>query len=155
MQVHPAGARILARNPGLRQRLAAGRREYRTVGGDVQLVWSPDFARVERIVVKNARGHAMHELGEPMLDAPSSVAVYPIQALTVSEREAFEDAGFGNGWPEVGSRMLTRLVTDQDMHGGWVVVQDAIYRYAVNQEGGVAVRSVIHEYLATKVIWSD
>ena len=29
------------------------------------------------------------------------------------------------------------------------------YRYAVNQEGGVAVRSVIHEYLATKVIWSD
>ena len=153
LQVHLPGARVLARSNGLRKRIEGTRREYKTIKGDVKTVWTPDLKRIRRIVIKNARGHAMYELGEPMLDAPSCVSVLPLDALTNSEREAFEDAGFGDLWPEVGSRMMTRLLTGQDLQNGWVIVQGDIYRYAVNQQGMITVRSVIHEYLATEVVW--
>jgi len=61
----------------------------------------------------------------------------------------------GDGWPEVGSRMLTRVVTGQDLAGSWVTVQDGIYRYAVAQHGVVLVKSVLFEYLAAEVFWGD
>jgi hypothetical protein len=51
--------------------------------------------------------------------------------------------------------MLTRVVTGQDLAGPWVTVQDGIYRYAVAQQGVVLVKSVLFEYLATEVFWSD
>jgi hypothetical protein len=54
-------------------------------------------------------------------------------------------------WPEVGSRMATRLLTGEDTAGHWVVVQDGIYRYSVQQTGGLRVRSVLSEYLATEI----
>ena len=51
--------------------------------------------------------------------------------------------------------MLTRLLTGQDMVGEWLVVQDGIYRYSVRQEGGLRVRTILSEYLATEVQWDD
>jgi hypothetical protein len=45
--------------------------------------------------------------------------------------------------------MLTRVLTGEDMAGEWVVVQQGTYRYSVHQEGGLRVRSVLSEYLAT------
>ena len=41
-----------------------------------------------------------------------------------------------------------------DLDEGWVIVQDDVYRYAVAQEDGLLVRSVIRNYLATEVYWS-
>jgi hypothetical protein len=61
----------------------------------------------------------------------------------------------GSIWPEVGSRMLTRVVTGQDLRNGWVMVQAGVYRYVVLQDDGLLVRSVLHEYLATEVHWAD
>jgi hypothetical protein len=52
---------------------------------------------------------------------------------------------FGSGWPEVGSRMMSRMLTGQDMADGWIVVQEGVYRYAVGQNGGMLVRSVLFE----------
>ena len=49
--------------------------------------------------------------------------------------------------------MLTRVMTGQDLDDGWVNVQDDIYRYVVFQQGTLTVRSVIHNYLATEVVW--
>ncbi|MGH6846825.1 MAG: hypothetical protein ACREC0_05140 [Methylocella sp.] len=49
--------------------------------------------------------------------------------------------------------MMTRLATREDLAGQWVVVQQGIYRYSVQQAGGLRVRSVLSEYLATEVLW--
>ena len=78
--------------------------------------------------------------------------------MTAAQREEFENIqGDGEiaGWPEVGSRMMTRVMTGQDLCDGWVVVQDGVYRYGVAQCGVMLIRSVLFEYLATEVYWGD
>ena len=109
-------------------------------------------------MVKNARGHVFYEYGEPMLTEPEHVWTLPLVVMTAAEREEFENAGTAGelaGWPEVGSRMMTRVLTGQDMRDGWVIVQDGVYRFRVEQCGVMLVRSVLFEYLATEVYWSD
>lgn len=91
-----------------------------------------------------------------MLQAPDQIWAVPLESMMPTERESFEDLdGLGSlaGWPEVGSRMMTRLVSGQDMHGHWVKVQEGSYRYSVEQVDGIRVRSVLSEYLATEVVW--
>ena len=68
---------------------------------------------------------------------------------------SFQLADAGPGWPEVGSRMLTRVVEGQDLSNGWVVVQEDVYRYAVTQTGAFVVKMAMAEYLATEVIRND
>jgi hypothetical protein len=153
-QSNPRAARILRRSSKLRARIESARQECVTQGGETRLVWTPEWERVDRVVLKNARGHAYFEYGEPMLDAPAYVRSLPLEALTAEQRAEFENVELGPGWPEVGSRMMTRVVTGQDLAGGWVVVQDGVYRYAVAQDGGMLVRSVLFEYLGTEVRWS-
>jgi hypothetical protein len=78
--------------------------------------------------------------------------------MTATERQDFEgrnDEASLALWPEVGSRMMTRLVTGEDMAGQWVVVQKGVYRYSVQQAEGLLVRSVLWEYLATEVQWEN
>ncbi len=154
-QRNPRVERILKNNSKLRARIDGSRKEYRTLGGETRSVWTPEVERVNRVIVKNARGHALFEYGEPMLRKPQSVWSAPLETLTTEQRAAFETIETGGGWPEVGSRMLTRVVTGQDLSGSWVIVQDGIYRYAVVQQGLILVRSVLFEYLATEVLWGE
>ena len=154
-QNHAASARILG-DRYLRTRIDRSRTTYRTVSGEVHHRWRPEQDRVDNVIVKNARGHALHELREPMLGPPSATWSFPLGSMSMSEREDFEDAedgGFAH-WPEVGSRMMQRLITGDDLDGPWIVVQEGRYRYRVDQHDGVCVRSVIHGYLATEVRWS-
>ena len=114
------------------------------------------MTRIERVAVKNARGHAYHEIGEPLMDDPAEVWVRPISLLSPAERTEFETAGSlgSNLWPEVGSRMLARVVGGQGLAGGgWIEVEPAHYRYAVDWGDGITVRAMIWDYLATKVRW--
>jgi hypothetical protein len=74
--------------------------------------------------------------------------------LSPAERTEFERIDSGGLLPEVGSRMLARVMTGQDLSDGWVIVQDGTYRYAVTQLGMMLVRTVLFEYLATEVYWS-
>jgi hypothetical protein len=155
-QSNASAARALADSPALRARIDQSRTEYSTVGGETRYLWKPDMRRMERVVVKNARGHAYFEYGEPMLEAPARVWLRPFEFMTPTERREFE--GSSNvqtlaPWPEVGSRMMTRLATGDDMAGPWVIVQEGVYRYSVEQFGGLRVRSVLSEYLATDVQW--
>lgn len=156
-QSNASAARALADSPALRERIERSRSEFTTVGGDTRMLWQPETDRVQRVVLKNARGHAHFEYGEPMLEPPARVWILPLEGMTVSERQDFEGFGDQGGfapWPEVGSRMMTRLLTGVDMVGPWVVVQEGIYRYAVDQaDGGLRVRSILSEYLATEVLW--
>lgn len=152
-QTLPAAKRILGRNVKLQARIEKAKTEYKTHGEDTRIVWTPEQDRINRVAVKNARGHAFYEFGEPMLEDPVHVWAVPLETLTVDQRTAFEDIEPGPGWPEVGSRMLTRVITGQDLSGPWVVVQNNVYRYAVAQQGKLLVRAVLYEYLATEVFW--
>ena len=157
-QVYSSASRALTKSAGLRALIDASRIDYQTSAGDTQTVWRPDMARIGRVVLKNARGHAYFENGEPMLDEPALVWAKPLQSLTAAERDAFKglnQEGALAAWPEVGSRMLNRVLTGEDLMGGWVVVQEGAYRYAVEQADGLRVRSIIGEYLATEVLWQD
>lgn len=153
-QSNPVARRVLEGSKSLRKRIERCKSEYKTIGGETRVLWKPEQERIDRVVVKNARGHAFFEYGEPMLSEPDSVWSAPLTALSAGERAQFEDADAGAVWPEVGSRMLTRAVTGQDLWDGWVMVQEGIYRYAVIQADCMLVRSVLFEYLATEVHWA-
>jgi hypothetical protein len=151
-------ARALQRHHKLRARIECSKTEYRTIRGDTRCLWKPDTDRIERVIIKNARGHAFYEYGEPMLTEPSHVWTAPLVMVTAAEREEFENIGTAGDfalWPEVGSRMNTRVLTGQDLRDGWVIVQDDVYRYSVEQRDVMLVRSVLLEYLATEVYWND
>ena len=154
VQVNPNASRILRYNHALRADIEASRVVHTTPDGEVQLSWRCDEARIRLVVLKNARGHIFFEYGEPMLEDPVSISIAPLAAISLEDRERFEDIPASRLWPEIGSRMMTRVMTGQDLDGPWVVVQDATYRYGVTQaDGGLLVRSVLHRYLATEVFW--
>ena len=151
-QSNPRIQRALARNPALVARLDAAKQSFTTYGGEEKIIWQPESERINKIAVKNARGHAFFEFGEPMLDEPAYVWTMPLASLNERQRAEFENVE-ASCWPEVGSRMMTRMASGADLDEGWVIVQDDVYRYVVVQEGTLLVRSVIRNYLATEVFW--
>lgn len=155
-QRNASAARALAESAALRAVIERSRIEYKTYAGNTRVVWNPNFNRIDRVILKNARGHAYFEYGEPMLEPPAHIWARPLESLTDTERDDFEglhDGGSLVAWPEVASRMMSRILTGEDMAGDWVVVQEDTYRYSVQQTGGLRVRSVLSEYLATEVQW--
>ena len=151
----PVASGILARSAELAARIDRTRRVQLTLWGEAEVQWSVESDRVGEVVVKNARGHAFHELGLPLHFPPSHIAVSPMLLLSDSQRGHFERCRDDALWPEVGSRMMQRMAVG-DLERGWVVVQRGVYRYMVVQRPvETLVRSVIREYLATEVSWSD
>ncbi len=154
-QIIPSARRIFEKSEALQAAISRSS-SYTTIGGEERMVWKPDMDRIERVVVKNARSHAFFEIGEPMMQKPTSVRIVPLEYMKDSEREEFESGYDPMGmWPEVGSRMMTRLLTGDDLNGaGWVLVQNGVYRYLAIQAGLMTVRTVI-DFLATEVYWDD
>lgn len=114
----------------------------------------PEMTRIERVVVKNARGHAYHEIAESPAGSPASVSILPLSSMTAEARSQFEARNSANDlWPEVGSRMMVHLIDGQVLVGEWIEVEPQRYRYALDWSDGVTVRSVIWNYLATEVHW--
>ena len=159
----PAASGILTHSPRLRDRINQSQRIQSTLWDHSNLSWEPELDRVERVIVKNARGHVLYEIGEPMLEQPSLVSVCPIQAMTARQVDQFDNVPSGSGWPEVGSRMMQRAFIvhrpgdSQEVYfDSWQDVQDSVYRYAVAQESdGILVRMVLREYLAAEVLWDE
>lgn len=144
---------MLAKSPALATRLAAGRYER-----DGEKGFNTEPERVRAIVLKLARGHAAFENNEPRTDEPESILFAPFTAMGESVREQFESGASGAGgtapWPEVGSRVMTRLISGDDLGpGGWIIVQPGMYRYRVDWTDGFRVQIVIREYLAAEVVW--
>jgi len=146
--------RALRRNGSLRDRIERGHRQSETIGGASVHVWQPEDERVRRVMLKLARCHAAYELNEPRIDEPKHVLVMPLVSMTDDQRDHFESAPEANGWPEVGSRAMQRmLIADDAYAGSWITVQDGRYRFLTVAEGSLMVRGVISEYLAFEVIW--
>ncbi len=155
-QVHPVAAKILTNNPRLKQELQNSVDcQLDLFNEAVPFNVIPNIAKVQRVIIKNAKGHAFFEYGEPMIENPTHCWFSPLEGLSTQHRASFEDTGGGElaMWPEIGSRMMSRVITGQDICDGWVVVEPGWYRYSVDQVGIIRVRSVIREYLATEVIW--
>ena len=157
-QTNASAVRALTESAALRAMIDRTKKEFQTIGGETRIVWQPDMERINRVVLKNARGHAYFEYGEPKMEAPLWVWARPLESMSGSERAEFEGLAVAGGlaaWPEVGSRMMTRIATGLDMDGDWIVVQDGTYRYSVDDADGLRVRSVVWEYLATEVHWES
>lgn len=92
-QSNPQAAAVLRRNEKLKARIERAKTAYETIGGKTETVWKPEPDRVRQVLVKNARGHAYFEYGEPLMDDPARVWFTPIQCLASEERAAFEITG--------------------------------------------------------------
>jgi hypothetical protein len=155
VQTFETARKILAGNARLRREIEATKTRRVDSQGNPRLDWSPDPDRIQRIVVKNARGHVFHELGRPVPEEPDEIMVVPLEVIDEERLAEFLTVDMGSAWPEVGSRLLQRLCEGADMVDGWIVVQPGIYVFAVIEGDCVAVRSIVREYLLTEVTWLD
>ena len=154
-------SRMFERRPALRMKIQNAKTVTSALRGDTEIIFTPERERVHRVIVKNARGHALYELDQQMSDKPSHVFAEPLQCLARDQRLEFQavEAEVA-AWAELGTRLFRRQSysvdpTDSDMSGSWIIVQDGVYRHAVVDTGdGLLVRSVIREYLATEVYWT-
>jgi hypothetical protein len=149
------GKNVFARNFPLRDRIERSKKEFLTIGGARKLVWEPELKRLERIIIKNAKGHSFYENGEPIFDDPDFVYINTLQNMSSEEKSAFW--GSTNEiavWPEVGSRWMQRLIEEPNFDDtGFYVVQPSVYRFRLDFEGPLTIKIVIHEYLAAVVQW--
>ena len=145
--------RILTDKPAITARL-----EKSKYVQDGRIFFQPERERVHNVVLKLARGHAAYELSLPQLGDPCSIYVCPLDALSREARRDFESVSPPDGWPELGSRAMQRLlVLDDSVYDiePWVLVQEGYYRYCAYETGDVVVRGVLREYLAYEVRWGD
>jgi hypothetical protein len=72
----------LKHSPALAARIAAGRSE----DGTGTIFWKPEDGRVWNIIVKLARGHAVHQFSEPRLDEPDHILIVPLAVMLTCPR---------------------------------------------------------------------
>ena len=157
----PRAAKTLEHSQWLRKRIDNSRRIELTELGESEIVWIPEIDRVERVLVKNARGHVLFETGEAMTDPVLYVGFCPIHKMTPDQAFQFENPPQTDMWPECGSRsfqraameLSLRIANDDYVPDPWVTVQHGIYRYFVDEES--TVRIVLHEYLAAEIAWNE
>jgi hypothetical protein len=154
-QVVEQAGKTLNNNFRLQDEIVAQLRVEKDADGKDQVTFVPDIDSIRNVVIKNARGHVLFEHGQPTQGEPARIAIEPLHILAPESVRSFETIDYGLGWPEVGSRLMSRLMSGEDMRpDGWVIVQPNVYRFAVMDDGQFIVRTVIREYLATEVVWN-
>ncbi|UWR51660.1 HNH endonuclease [Phaeobacter inhibens] len=142
------------KNENLRKRIERAKTGPIYAQREPNTVWEPEGKRIENVIVKNARGHAFFENGEPIFDDPSFVEVFPIPCATEDQISLLLHFSPFATWPEVGSRWMQRLLEEDNFDSdGFYVVQPEFYRFRIDFDQGVTVKSIINEYLATVVAW--
>ncbi len=156
---------ILGRSVGLRARIGAAR----TVSAS-GTSFAVETGRINNVLTKLARGHAVFELSRQLLSPPATIAYQVLATMENDQREKFEEIHFVGLLNEIGSRATQRMMvlqmslraadgTPKEMGmvvNDWLDVQEGRYRYlAIDHGASVVVRIVIAEYLACEVIWTD
>jgi hypothetical protein len=117
-------------------------------------VFHMNSERLLKVVLKLARGHALYELGIPHFETPIHSAYQLLSEMNDSLRIRYESLPELDIFPEVGSRVMERLLSiDNSVFPDWIIVQEGQYRYCVYQAGLDVVRFIISEYLACEVAW--
>ena len=155
--------RALHRAPALRARIESS--ITRTNG---RIVFGVEEDRVNRVMLKLAKGHAVYELSEIFRGEPAHFWCGPLEAMTPDQYDEFSAPHFPQVFGEVGCRNLQRLTVvhvpsqaeDGDacsvalLMNDWIEVQQGFYRYqAISDTCGVLIRIVIADYLACEVAW--
>ena len=63
----PSAASIFRENRNLRNRIDRSKVQEQTLFDEMRKMWIPEQERINRVIVKNARGHGYFEYGDPSL----------------------------------------------------------------------------------------
>jgi hypothetical protein len=121
--------------------------------GSISIV--PDWERVEKVVLKLARGHSLYELNEYHIESPSRIFMRPIPLMAPQDMEKFMALPISSRFAEVGSRHLERTVifNEKPYIPEWIIVQPERYMFAVSVSNNTTIRLIIRNYLACEVCW--
>lgn len=98
---------------------------------DNRVAIMPDEDRLRKVITKNAVGQLHSIKGVSTISRPDKVSICPLENLPDETRDVL----FGPG-------------------PSWMIAQERKYRFQVIEHGAVFVRTVIHEYLGTEVVWN-
>ena len=145
---------VLLKNSPLRERLEKCRIEKITPGCKTEIFWNSELTLIHSVLLKNVKGQVIYEFGTTMLDEPVIINIRPIVSMSLEERESFEkEQDELTFWPEVGSRMMSRIFEDMMEHR-WIIVQSLnIQVFSNSRRRNSRVKSFIHEYLAVEIYW--
>ena len=135
----------VAKTLSARPSIAARIDDAKTIDKENNLIWLPESERVRTVILKLARGHMSYELGLQHIEEPQLVDMRPIPNMTEDEQYSFNSLDKTEGilYPELGSRAFINLLSGKPTaYGGWHVVQDGRYRYAIGQSSGDWVKFV-------------
>jgi hypothetical protein len=141
-------ARTLEKRPALAAQLA----ESLKPGGEFS-VRQEDRARLSAVLEKTARGLWAYEVGETAQSSLAAVRYAQITELRDEQLEAFMALEQPDLLPEVGSRMMIRVLTATDkVEGSWIELQAGSFSYDIEVfSGDGRVKMVLGEYIAAEV----
>ena len=109
-----------------------------------------DKNRLNNVLTKLAKGHALFELNESHFRLPDHITW---QYLDTEERHHFELVPTINVFPEIGSRAFQKIIHSNGHE--WQIVQKDRYRYLTIANGYVLIRIVLSEFLACEILWDE
>ncbi len=118
----------------------------------------PDHERVDRVIEKMGRGLCAYETGLTTGGMSARVEYAPIAALTPEDYELFKEVNSPQLIPEVGSRMMSRVLVahGQPFLDYWQEVQPGRFSYAVEVfSDHTVVKMVVRDFLAARVVLAD
>lgn len=146
-------ARTLTRDPRLAARLAA--RMYPGIGFSLS---SDDRDRLHAVLKKIACGIWAYEIGEVNHCNIRSVNYAALDVLDTAKLERFLSLEHPEILPEVGSRMLSRILAAGDLSrsNSWIEVQAERFSYGVEiYSCGGRVKMIVRDYLAAELLLGD
>jgi hypothetical protein len=141
-------ARALETRPALAAKLAES---LKSGGGFV--ISQEDRARLSAVLEKIARGLWAYEVGETAQSSFATVRYAQIAGLRDDQLEAFMALEQPDLLPEVGSRMMIRVLTATDKaESSWMELQAGHFSYGIEvfSDGG-RVKMVLGDYVAAEV----
>ena len=151
-QAISTASKIMERKSKLTSSLRSGFVQHYAPSGKVYTKFSFNKDRLDNVIQKNARTIALYEVGEGYLSDNATVTWWTANQIGKEERIEFEFIDDPDSFPEVGCRMLFRLIEAKDMVNGWVAVQPDIFRYALSWSSEfLKIRMVFSEFLFAEV----
>jgi len=121
-------------------------------GGEF-VVSEEDQARLCAVLEKIARGLWAYEVGETAQSSLATARYAQITELRDDQLEAFMSLEQPNLLPEVGSRMMIRVLGGTDkVEGSWIELQAGRFSYGIEvfSDGG-RVKIILGDYIAAEV----
>jgi hypothetical protein len=118
----------------------------------------PDYERVDRVLEKMGRGLCAYETGVTTGGMSAAVEYVPIATLTPEDCERFREVSAPQLLPEVGSRMMFRVLVanGRPFVNQWQEVQPGRFSYAVEVSSEhTLVKMAVRDYLAVRVLLAE